>query len=104
SRVRVRRELLPLLEQLSPGIVTHLCALADMLGEGLVSSSIEPGLERLGRAQRQAVFRAQRLGRPAVRLLLRGGRERVLTFREGGAVLTQEAEGAPSLGRNRGRR
>jgi tRNA(Ile)-lysidine synthase len=32
-RVRVRHELLPLLEGLSPGIVGHLTALADQLGE-----------------------------------------------------------------------
>jgi tRNA(Ile)-lysidine synthase len=31
-RVRVRHELLPLLERLSPGIVKHLLALADQLG------------------------------------------------------------------------
>jgi tRNA(Ile)-lysidine synthase len=34
-RVRVRHELLPLLEQLSPGIVGHLTALADQLGESV---------------------------------------------------------------------
>ena len=33
-RTRVRFELLPLLEQLSPQIVSHLCAFADALGEG----------------------------------------------------------------------
>jgi tRNA(Ile)-lysidine synthase len=32
-RVRVRRELMPLLEDLSPGIVTHLVALADQLAD-----------------------------------------------------------------------
>ena len=32
-RVRVRRELLPLLEELAPGVVTHLVALADQLAE-----------------------------------------------------------------------
>jgi tRNA(Ile)-lysidine synthase len=54
-RVRVRNELLPLLEQLSPGIVDHLTALADEL-----SSRQSPTLEDsegkpliLGRAQRQ---------------------------------------------------
>lgn len=32
-RTRVRREVLPLLEELAPGIVGHLVALADQLGE-----------------------------------------------------------------------
>jgi len=38
-RVRVRREVMPLLEELSPGIVEHLVALADQLG----ATSAEPG-------------------------------------------------------------
>lgn len=32
-RVRVRRELMPLLESLSPSVVPHLCALADQLAQ-----------------------------------------------------------------------
>jgi len=36
-RVRVRRELLPLLRELSPGIDGHLCALADQLALALSS-------------------------------------------------------------------
>jgi tRNA(Ile)-lysidine synthase len=32
-RVRVRRELMPLLEELAPGVVNHLVALADQLAE-----------------------------------------------------------------------
>jgi tRNA(Ile)-lysidine synthase len=39
-RVRVRRELLPLLEELSPGIVGHLTALADQLAALLPSEVI----------------------------------------------------------------
>jgi tRNA(Ile)-lysidine synthase len=35
-RVRVREELLPLLERLNPGVVDHMCALADELGAVLV--------------------------------------------------------------------
>jgi tRNA(Ile)-lysidine synthase len=33
-RTRIRREVLPLLEELNPGIVAHLCALADQLAGG----------------------------------------------------------------------
>jgi tRNA(Ile)-lysidine synthase len=83
ARVRVRRELLPLLEDLSPGIVQHLGALADMLGE------LPDGgpLEELGRAQRREVARARRLGRRSVRLRLGGGREVEVTFPPGRIVL-----------------
>jgi tRNA(Ile)-lysidine synthase len=84
ARVRVRRELLPLLEELSPSIVEHLSALADML------AGLPPGpLDGLGRAQRLAVERARRLGRPSVRLRLQGGREVEVTFPEGRIVLIE---------------
>ena len=84
SRVRVRRELLPLLEDLSPGVVPHLSALADMLA--LVPD--EAALANLGRAQRLAVERARRLGRRSLRLRLPGGREVEATFPNGRIVLT----------------
>jgi tRNA(Ile)-lysidine synthase len=79
SRVRVRRELLPLLEELSPGIVAHLCALADMM-LGAKASDPHPQLDELGRAQREAVQRARRLGRSAIRVRVRGGRDVEVTF------------------------
>ncbi len=85
-RARVRRELVPLLEDLSPGIVAHLSALADMLGEARADE--EGALDQLGRAQRQAVARARRLGRRSVRLRLPGGREVDVTFPDGRIVLT----------------
>lgn len=84
-RVRVRRELVPLLEELSPGIVEHLSALSDMLG-GLPDDA---ALEGLGRAQRLAVERARRLGRRSVRLRLPGGRDTLATFRDGRIVLIE---------------
>ncbi|MCA9646106.1 MAG: tRNA lysidine(34) synthetase TilS [Polyangiaceae bacterium] len=65
-RVRVRRELLPLLEQLSPGIVGHLTALADQLGE---ESALRGGLNR---AQVQALQHALIQQQP-VELALKGG-------------------------------
>jgi tRNA(Ile)-lysidine synthase len=68
-RVRVRLELLPLLESLSPGIVPHLCALADML------RAVAAPVSGLGRAHRRALERAGRLGRPSLRLRLEGGRD-----------------------------
>jgi tRNA(Ile)-lysidine synthase len=83
ARARVRRELLPLLEDLAPGVVEHLAALADMLG----ALPGEPALDGLGRAQRFEVERARRLGRRSVRLRLPGGREVEATFPEGRVVL-----------------
>ena len=84
-RVRVRREVVPLLEELSPGVVEHLSALSDMLA----ALAGEAALDGLGRAQRIAVERARRLGRRSVRLRLPGGREAVATFPDGRIVLIE---------------
>lgn len=89
-RVRVRLELLPLLSELSPGIVTHLGALADealRLSSGpsraeavLETGALELGrdLLSLGRAQRQALERARRLRKFKTRIAL--GPDLALTF------------------------
>jgi tRNA(Ile)-lysidine synthase len=76
-RTRLRQELLPLLEELSPRIVSHLCALSMML-EGAAGTP-DP-LARLGRAQRLAVERARRLGRPGITLRIHKGAELALAF------------------------
>jgi tRNA(Ile)-lysidine synthase len=85
SRVRVRRELLPLMEELSPRIVEHLAALADMLAQ----VPDEP-LANLGRAQRQAVERARHLGRARVVLRIKGGEDLTMTFPESRVVPTKK--------------
>jgi len=89
TRVRVRRELIPLLEELSPRVVEHLCALANMLSEptGMV---VDGPLAELGRAQRREVERARRLGRRELQLRLRGGRKVRVTFSEDQIVLIDE--------------
>lgn len=81
-RTRVRSELLPLLEQLSPQIVEHLCALADALEPGSESVAAPASVtDELGvalllnRAQRQLVGRARALGQRAARVSLANGRE-----------------------------
>jgi tRNA(Ile)-lysidine synthase len=84
-RARVRKEVLPLLEELSPGVVEHLSALADMLA----TVPDEAVLGGLGRAQRFEVERARRLGRRSVRLRLPGGREVEVTFPGGRVVLAE---------------
>ena len=79
-RVRVRRELVPLLTDLSPQIVRHLNALADALtGSALAELStlgelLDPAL--LNRAQIREVSRARRLGR-SVTIRVAGGHELV---------------------------
>jgi tRNA(Ile)-lysidine synthase len=93
-RARVRSELLPLLEDLSPAIVEHLSALADILAwEDTDHAQGDPEgrsvLQGLGRAQRLAIERARRLGRPSLRLRLAGGREVEVTFPCGRIVLTE---------------
>lgn len=76
-RVRVRRELMPLLRNLSPQIVRHLNALADALsGAGLPSLDglVELGEAELNGAQIREVLRASRLGR-AVTIRVAGGKD-----------------------------
>ena len=81
-RTQVRFELLPLLERLSPQIVSHLCALADALGEsGQANADLPPLTDEhgvalvLNRAQRELVGRARTFGQRAARVSLANGRE-----------------------------
>jgi tRNA(Ile)-lysidine synthase len=90
TRVRVRREILPLLEDLSPKIVEHLSALADMLRR---DDSAPDAPVRLGRAQRQAIERAERLGRASVRVRVSDGQDLLATFPERQIVLTERERG-----------
>ena len=73
QRVRVREELLPLLHELSPGIVEHLNALAD----ALVATGTQPELDgvglTLGRAQRLLLARAVSRRQRKARIWLPGG-------------------------------
>jgi tRNA(Ile)-lysidine synthase len=80
-RVRVRRELLPLLNELSPQIVRHLNALADALVGAelpdLAGLDKEEGAPELNRAQIHEVLRANRLGR-SVTIRVTGSRDLVV--------------------------
>lgn len=91
-RVRVRRELLPLMESMSPGIVGHLCALASMLAEAEANArppAKDDALRGLGRAQRLAIARAKKCEQP-VKLRLSGGREVTVGFSADDAVLIRD--------------
>jgi len=92
-RVRVRRELLPLLESLSPRIVEHLNALADALGERAAPLVVEqasalPG--PLSRTHLVALRRAVRLGQRGARVSLPGGRVARVEGRSGQPVVVLE--------------
>lgn len=69
-RTRVRRELLPLLEELGPGVVGHLEAVADELGHR--RDEAEPGLP-LPRATQRALAELLEGRRPGATVWLPGG-------------------------------
>lgn len=73
-RTRVRRELLPLLEELSPGIVGHLVSLADQLGQARApATSAEPFPFPLPRATKSALADLVRSRSPSARVWLPHG-------------------------------
>jgi len=76
-RTRVREELVPLMTELSPGVVTHLNALADALARGEVTPELRDGTTRipLGRAQLELIRRARALGQRKAAVRLPGGFE-----------------------------
>lgn len=84
-RTRVRYEVLPLFEELSPSAVEHLCLLADSLQSRAADSPAG-----LGRAQRLAIESALRTGRRVTTVRLSGGRELTLTFSQKTPVLPDE--------------
>jgi tRNA(Ile)-lysidine synthase len=84
-RTRVRQELLPLLEELSPQVVSHLCDLADALAH----EELADPLAGLGRAQRLAIGRALRLRRGCT-VRLSGGRDLTMHFFRNSSVVSKE--------------
>jgi tRNA(Ile)-lysidine synthase len=76
-RTRIRNELLPLLEQLTPGAARRLNLLADECAETLapVVTDAQGRDLNLGRNQAAQIRRAQKLGQPDARIWLPGGLE-----------------------------
>jgi tRNA(Ile)-lysidine synthase len=70
-RSRLRFEVLPLLQSLSPGIVSHLCALADQLGSDRAAEA--PHMHTLPRAAREAIVKMSRTHSKKARVSLPGG-------------------------------
>ncbi len=89
TRTRVRHELLPLLRALSPRIVEHLCALADAAGTPGGAPAVVDGV-RLGRAHRDALTRALRLGQHGARVALPGGKVAQVDLAAGTIVVSRE--------------
>lgn len=79
-RVRVRHELLPLLRELSPGIVAHLNNLADEIGRARLPQVVdENGREiLLNRSQRAQLRKALESGRKHAEIWLSEGRALVI--------------------------
>lgn len=89
-RVRVRAELLPLLETLSPSIVQHLNALADQMAVTPVGPPIDFGAESppaLSRAHLLQLCRARQQRIAGARVSLPGGREAWVDLRTGNAAV-----------------
>ncbi|HOU91105.1 MAG TPA: tRNA lysidine(34) synthetase TilS [Polyangiaceae bacterium] len=100
-RVRVRRDLMPLLEGLSPRIVEHLVALADQLaaaGSVDASGASLDGIP-LGRAQRTALDRALRLGLGSARVWLPGNRAARVDLGSGAIEIGAAERGPARRGR-----
>lgn len=99
-RVRVRQELMPLLEELSPRIVEHLTTLADEIQApeaGPHAASVGPFLEPearqaltlLGAAQRGALRRMVEQRSHSARVRVRGGKDLLLDATTGKLVVAQ---------------
>jgi tRNA(Ile)-lysidine synthase len=80
QRVRVRHEVLPLLQQLSPGIIEHLCNLADEIALPRAATLLGPTGETivLNRSQRAQLRRAVEQQQFNTQIWLSEGR--VITF------------------------
>ena len=76
-RVRVRHEVIPLLEELSPGVVDHLCTLADALVDQ--RDETDP-LATLNRTQRQQIQRLLRRGYGRTTVRVSGNRDLEIGF------------------------
>ncbi len=102
-RVRVRREVMPLLESLSPHLVEHLCALADQVDAPAPPELLDFGGHPvpLGREHAAQIQRARRLRLPGVRVRLPGGREIAVDPRTGKITLDEPRNVA--AGRSSGR-
>jgi tRNA(Ile)-lysidine synthase len=88
-RSRVRRELMPLLERLSPRVVEHLCSLADAAGDAADAPASAGGLP-LGHAQRTLLTRALRDRNSRIRVPIAGGKIATIDLGTGQFVVMKD--------------
>jgi len=100
-RARIRMDVMPLLEELSPAIVEHLTALADELSGRALPDVVDAAGRpvRLRRAQLGALRRAVELNRP-VTVRISGGRE--LSFRPKASKNARADDRRPRTGQKGG--
>lgn len=105
-RVRVRQDLMPMLEALSPSIAVHLAALADQLADEAPPLVQDEAGEPLvmSRAHVEQLRRAQRLGLVGARVRLPGGRELRIDPRTREPVLGATRRSGPRPGGGGGRK
>ncbi len=101
-RVRIRHELLPLMQQLSPGIVDHLNHLADELGQPpLPMVSDEKGeVVVLNRSQRSQLRQALETKRKRTEIWLSEGRAIVMDSETNQPRFVPASDSLPALGQN----
>lgn len=78
-RSRIRHEVLPQLNDVSPGVVGHLNQLAAELSDEIFGEGDDPW-SALSRRQREAIAHAVRSGRSGTKVRLGGGRDVELRF------------------------
>lgn len=83
-RSRIRHEVLPLLDQLDPGVVDHLNRLASELGDEVFGPGDDPW-SGMTRGQRDALAHAIRAGRSGIKVRLGAGRDVELRFSKAGS-------------------
>jgi tRNA(Ile)-lysidine synthase len=97
-RVRVRHELLPLLKQLSPGIVNHLTSLADQVSMRDAADPLDVDGCRvsLNRGQRLQLAQLASAPRSGGRIALPGGKELSLDAKTGKPVVGTRPSRTPA--------
>jgi len=92
-RVRVRHELMPLLKELSPGVVNHLTSLADQVSMGSPHQPLHVDGRPipLNRAQRRQLAQMAALPGSEARIALPGGEELSIDAETGKPVLAPAA-------------
>lgn len=98
-RARVREELMPLLKELSPGIVNHLTSLADQVTMGPPRELLDDAGRplSLNRAQRRELDQIASSRRSKAKIALSGGKQLSIDAQTGDPVVHLPSAGARAL-------